>query len=295
MKTVFNVIIGALMVWVLWMVCMGGPSHEQENFTGVAKNSMVDALSHMKTCQSYFSRPISVTHDRATDLLYVSCLDDIDNQDHGLICRTDIYGEIIDTLDVRQLRQPKGCKVAGGCLYVTDINCVIRYNLAADSIDMVYMLPKAMYLSDVEADSYGNIFVSDTHAGCIYKIRGDSSMVFCKDSLLNNVTGLCYNGNNVVAGAKNCIVCISNNGKASVMAHTPFSVYGIRSLDDGSYLASDFVGNIHHVSASGSTVIYKKNADANSADFEYIPEQRMIYLPTYIKNSLVLFRVSDSL
>jgi len=295
MKIVFNVLISAVVLWILWLVCCNGPKQSPDEYTGQARNSMVDALSHMKTCQSYFSRPISVTHDRNSDMLYVSCLDDIDSQDHGLICRTDIYGEIIDTLAVEQLRQPKGCKTVAGCLYITDINRVIRYSLAADSIEWVYLPPKAMYLQDVESDPYGNIFVSDAHAGCIYRIRGDSVTLYCKDSLLNNVTGLCHNGSNLVAGAKNCIVGVDNNGRARILAHTPFSVYGIRYLDNGEYLASDFVGNVHHVSAAGSQVIYKKSADANSADFEFIPEQRLIYLPTYKKNSMVLFKLCDSL
>ncbi len=297
MKTVFNILIALLVVWIVYVCVFKNRGTDVPAMESGSQSESFEGIRNVRTCVNYFTRPISVAYDSDSYALYVSCLNDVasDVPYTGYICKTDLYGEIADTLAIPELRAPKGLAVRNSHLYITDINRVIRFNLSNDSVDLVYRVPGAQYLSDITCDKKGFFYVSDSHAGCVYKLQGDSAVVFCKDTLCDNVTGLCMDGTTLVAGCKNRIVSVSAGGKVQLIQNVPYSVYGIKSDDNGGFFASDYVGNIHHVKDGVSKVLQKRHADANSADFEYIPGQRMIYMPTYNSNSLEIYQSGDLL
>lgn len=297
MKTVFNILIGIMVVWILW-VCVFRKSADKENTVHAGSQSeSFEGIRNVKTCANCFNRPVSVAYDSDTYALYVSCLNDVssDLPYSGYVCKTDLYGDIADTLKVPELRSPNGLAVKGPHLYITDLNRVIRFNISTDSVDLVYRVPGAMFLSDIVCDKRGVMYASDRHAGCVYRLQGDSAVVFCRDTICDNITGLCISGTQLVGGCKNRIVAFSANGQASVVANVPYSVYGIKSDDNDGFLVSDYVGNIHYVADGKTKVLSKRHGDANSADFEYIPGQQMIYMPTYKSNSLELYQVGGRL
>ncbi len=297
MKTVFNILIALLVVWIVYVCVFSNRTSYLPEMEPDSVNESFEGIRNVRTCVNYFTRPVSVAYDSESYALYVSCLNDVasDVPYTGYICKTDLYGEIADTLAIPELRAPKGMAVSNSRLYITDINRVIRFNLANDSVDLVYRVPGAQYLADITCDKKGVFYVSDSHAGCVFRLQGDSAVVFCKDTLCDNVTGLCMDGTTLVAGCKNRIVSLSAGGKVQLMATVPYSVYGIKSDDNGGFLVSDYVGNIHHVKGGQTKILSKRHGDANSADFEYIPGQRMIYMPTYNANSLELYQSGDLL
>lgn len=291
MKTVFNIFIAAVAIWVLWTCVFGRKVKNSAEPVASTQYEQFRGVRTVKSCVNYFSRPTSVVMDNDHDCLYVSCLNDADHDIPypGYVCKVSLYGEILDTLPVPELREPRGMAVHGGRLYIADKNRVVRMDTETEVVDLLYRMPKAMFLSDVVDDRDGNIYVSDTHAGCIYRLQGDSCVVLCSDSLLCNVTGLCISSDNMlVAGAKNAVLQVDAGGSINVLANVGFSVYGIRDDGNGNFLASDLSGNLHYIAGGKSTVLQKKQGNANTADFEYLLHRNMIYMPTYLDNSLLL-------
>lgn len=297
MKTVFNILVAALVLWILWACVFGGRKPAAQDIEVAHVEGRLDGINSMKICKNYFSRPYSVAYSDMDDVLYISCLNDVSSEASypGYVCKVNLFGEIIDTLSIPELREPKGLAVVDSHLYITDLNRVVRYNIETDSVDHVYLIPKALYLADIVSNRLGEIYISDSHASMLYKISGDSSVVFCRDTLCHNIAGLCMDGDDIVAGVKNAVLRIGPNGKVKVVSNTNYSTCGIKSIDNGVYLASDFVGNIHYIKNGKSSVSVKKTSDVNSADFEYVAAQRMIYMPTYIDNSLSILQVGDNL
>lgn len=294
MKTVFNIFIGVLLAWILWICVFRKSGTESQETVSGAQYETFSGVRIVKTCKNYFSRPAAVAFDAEREVLYVSCMAEGDESDlpyRGYICKVSLYGEIIDTMPVPELREPKGLAVVGSRLYVADMNRVVRVDTETEQVDLVYRMPNAKYISDVVDDKDGNLYVSDTHADCIFRLQGDSAVVFCRDSLLSNVTGLCMDGVQLVAGVRSGIVFLDDRGRVEKVWNTKFSVYGIRSDGNGGFLVSDFVGNLHYVCGGNASVLQKRQCNANSADFEYLPAQKTIYMPTFKDNSLVVMEV----
>lgn len=69
---------------------------------------------------------------------------------------------------------------------------------------------------------------------------------------------------------------------------------GIRLDNDGNYLVSKWDGQVFSVSPDGDVVeIVDTMADGlNTADFEYLPEQNLLVIPTFLGNKVVAYRVN---
>lgn len=291
MKYVFNVLLALIVVYIVWK-CVLPNNHVAPDVTAQQSEDFSGARI-LKTCKNYFSHPISVVFDSDNDLLLVSnSANNIGGEDSlGYICRTSMYGEVIDTLRTGLMKSPKGVAIKDSILYIADADRVVLYNLYKDTVCNIIKVDGAMYLYDIEKDKSGNIFVSDSHARKIFKLTSDSAMVFAADSLLENVAGLCFDGDVMYAGAKGKILKVGNNGRVSTYVNVRYSVCGIKSDNNGGFVTSDFNGNVIAVSGKKTEVLVGKRNGINAADFEYVQSQRMLLLPTFADNSLEIYEI----
>jgi len=68
---------------------------------------------------------------------------------------------------------------------------------------------------------------------------------------------------------------------------------GIRLLaDDGTLIVSHWEGQLYIISPDGSVVeIADTIGEHNMADFEYIREQNLLIVPTFLGNKVVAYRI----
>lgn len=297
MKYVFNAIILIVVIIVIRMAaCHDKPGSASDIYSPMDKASGFDGARLIKTCKHYFKNPSSVALDKENDVVYVSNVvsSQTDKDSLGYLCKASIYGEIIDTLNLK-CNSPRGMAVSNGFLYVADIDKLLKYSISGDSLTRIFGVRKAMLLKDVTVDNTGNIYVTDFLDSKIYRLSNDSLTLFCADSVCANPGGICMDGTSLIVGAKNSIVKVDETGAAKLYKKLSFSPEGIMADGKGNYIVSDFKGGIYAISPESSETLVKKRANINCADFEYIPEQSLLIVPTYYDNSLEVYELGSYL
>lgn len=116
---------------------------------------------------SNLPQPESVAYDKSRNVLFVS------NQNHekeGFISLLNINGTIIKKKWLEGLVNPKGIKVVGDKLYVSDETVLIEIDINKAKIIKQYKGKESKLLNDVEVDIHGNVYVSDMLTSSIYKL-----------------------------------------------------------------------------------------------------------------------------
>ncbi|MCQ2252094.1 MAG: hypothetical protein MJZ61_01455 [Bacteroidales bacterium] len=294
MKVAFNILVAAIVIGILWSAFSGIRREPDTQVAVSAYQRDWNGARSLKCCKNYFARPISVAHDPGKDVLYVANVVD-ETTAGGYVCRTSITGEVLDTLRIDGITSLGGVTVLDNYVYIADGKRLLKYSIDLDSVSRVYEMPYVQHLGAVSHDKKGNVYVSDSHKNSIYRIENDSIKLFCQDSLCSNINGMCISGTTLMAGAGNLILRIDSLGRAWKYTKLKFSVFGICSDEAGNFLVSDFVGNVYAVSQAGQQLLVKKHASSNAAGIEYIPDQKMLFVPTYNTNSLEIFEVGNYL
>ncbi|MCP4723479.1 MAG: hypothetical protein GY863_00510, partial [bacterium] len=70
---------------------------------------------------------------------------------------------------------------------------------------------------------------------------------------------------------------------------------GVRIAGDGDFLVSKWGGQVFKISPEGKVVEILDGMPMgfNTADFEYIPEQNLIILPTFTANKLIAYKLNS--
>lgn len=121
--------------------------------------------------------PESVAYDPDGKMLYMSnfgaAFQATLKDGAGFISKLDMNGKVVDAKFLpgpgQKLDKPKGLWVAGGRLWVADIDAVWCFDLASKKGRRL-ALPDARFLNDL-AVADGKLYVSDTNAGCIYLVQ----------------------------------------------------------------------------------------------------------------------------
>ena len=68
---------------------------------------------------------------------------------------------------------------------------------------------------------------------------------------------------------------------------------GVEPVYDKEFIVSCWAGVIYYVNADGTkdTLLDTRNDKKNTADIGYVPSTRMVYVPTFWKNSVVAYEL----
>lgn len=243
-----------------------------------------------------FRFPESVVYDRRRGLLYVS---NYFLPGRGFISKVNPNGEVEKLEWITGLNRPAGLWIFKDKLYAVDRANLIEINIDSDSIENKYPVPGAVFLNDVAFDSEGNAYITDSRASAIYKFSNGEFEVWLQGNEINDPNGLLVDKNKLIVGNSgdgclkavdledkkvSTIVCL---GKGSIMD-------GVRPDGKGNYIVSDFNGRVFLVTPSGqkTELLNTKTPQLFCADLEYIPEQKLLVIPTLYDNRLMTYRLS---
>ncbi len=241
-----------------------------------------------------FRFPESVVYDRRRGLLYVS---NYFLPGRGFISKVNPNGEVEELEWITGLNRPAGLWIFKDKLYAVDRADLIEINVDSDSIENKYPVPGAMFINDVAFDSEGNAYITDSRASAIYKFTNGEFEVWLQGNEINDPNGLLVDRNKLVVGNSgdgclkavdledkkvSTIVCL---GKGSIMD-------GVRPDGKGNYIVSDFNGRVFLVTPSGkkTELLNTKTPQLFCADLEYIPEQKLLVIPTLYDNRIMTYR-----
>lgn len=238
----------------------------------------------------------SVIYDAANEVLYVANIngDPLGKDGNGFIAKVGLDGQVQQAKWVTGMDAPKGMGIYNGNLFVSDINRVHEIDIAAGRIKSTYTYDSAQFLNDITIDQNGIVYISDSNVGMILKLEHDTITLWVKG--VPGVNGIFAQGTDVqmVSFATGVFNTIDANKQITFRTDSLENGDGIVALSEGGYLVSSWNGMVHYVSpAWEKTLLIDTRADnISAADIEYIPEKRLLLVPTFFKNKVVAYEVS---
>ncbi|HEY9048922.1 MAG TPA: ATP/GTP-binding protein [Ohtaekwangia sp.] len=241
-----------------------------------------------------FRVPESVLADAKNKVLYVANIDGKpDGKDgKGFISKITPEGKVITLEWVTGLNAPKGMGLYKNTLYVADLDRLAIIDIATGKTSFA-ALAEAQFLNDVTVDEKGNVYISDSKSGKIYKyangkgevyfenadIKGTNGVLSVKDILyfVDFPTGKFYK----LDGAKK-LTQIGTSGQGGD---------GIVPVGKDEFIISSWYGEIYLLDAAGKAtkLLDTKDQKLNTADIYYDATSKTLYVPTFFGNSVAAY------
>ena len=241
--------------------------------------------------------------DTAAGIIYVSNVngDPMGKDAKGYIAKVSLDGKKVEKW-VDGLKAPKGLAISNGHMFVGDVDELVEIDVASGKIVAKHKADKAGLLNDVAADSKGNVYVSDTGGGGVYKLSGGKIEKWADDKVLAGANGLLVEGDNLIVNtwgvltgngfetsAPGRVVSISLADKkiTELDGGKPVgNLDGFASLGGGSYIVSDWMaGTIFKFTGGGKTEPIISLGKGN-ADLGYDAATKTMYVPQMMEGKL---------
>ena len=254
--------------------------------------------------------PESVVHDAHADVYLVSNINGVPSEKdgNGFISRVNPDGRV-DALrwiaggrNGVTLHAPKGLAIVGDTLYVSDIDCVRRFNRTSGAPAGETCVEGATFLNDLAADGNGTLYVSDTGiridasgvtptgTDAVYRLRGtDAPQIVARGADLKNPNGLWWTpgGLVVVPFGANEVWRYAPDGTRTVVATTPSGqLDGVVGLPDGGLLVTSWEGSAVYRLSSGGAVSTVATGIPSPADLGFDAKRSRALVPVFTENRI---------
>ncbi len=239
----------------------------------------------------------AVFYDTDRKRLYTSNIEngpwEMDGEGSLSILSTD--GEILNRNWVRGLNAPKGMGRKGNRLFVADVNAVVEIDIEQATIIKRHEPEGATNLNDITVSTDGTLYVSDSGTGKVLKMT-ETGFEVVADEGITRPNGLLALNNILVIGDTRANEALGTLDLATgqFTERTPgLGPDGIVAIGDGEYIVSRWQGKIWHIDANWKeTLLLDTEADkVFSADIEYIPEEKLLLVPTFFANKVMAYRL----
>ncbi|MCU0456960.1 MAG: hypothetical protein MUE74_11710 [Bacteroidales bacterium] len=244
--------------------------------------------------------PESVILDRKRDVLYITNLnfEPRKKDGNGFISRSDRNGKIIELKWIEGLSSPKGMGIIGDTLFAADVDELVLMDINRGEIIRKIPIEGAGMLNDITTDGKGNLYFSDTDRNKIHKYSGGQVTEWLAEGL-NGPNGL-------LAGEVRLLVASQggndfasfdlNSQSRELLADSIGRGDGIAYTGiPGYYIVTDWSGEIFMVNPdrTRTSLLSTKEMGSNTADIEYIAEVNLLLVPTFFKNSIVAYKLTE--
>jgi sugar lactone lactonase YvrE len=242
--------------------------------------------------------PESAAYDPATDAVYISNYDGY-NPSRGTgrqsIARVSLDGTRIEADWLTGVNNPTGLTVHGDRLYAVEPRQVVEIDPKAGTIVARHAVPGAAMLNDIAAAPDGTLYVSDPPKSTLHRLKDGAVEVWLQSPEIVRPNGLHVAGDKLVVAANGdrCLKTVDLVTKevVPVATLTLGIIDGVKSDNEGNFLVSINEGRLVRVSPEGrvTTLLDTSAVGTNIADFDYIPEKKMLVLPTFVDNRVVAY------
>ncbi len=268
-----------------------------------------ERLEKIWETDAVFLTPESVLYDRDRRVLYVSSFDNMFSQREtpiGFLSKVGLDGEIENLHWVTDLNGPCGMALVGKKLYVVERGNLTEIDVETGQVLTRYPVPESVFLNDIAADDEGTLYLSDSFPvedrsrTSIYRFRGGRIEPWMDSTILGRVNGLLVHEGRLLVGntADGTLkaVDLASRHVTTLGSLAAGVVDGIRKLDTDSWLVSHWEGQIYQVSSDGVIVELLDSLPdrMNTADFEYIPEESLLVIPTFMGNRLTGWNLKEN-
>ena len=244
-----------------------------------------------------FLTPESVLKDPNRDVLYVTNFDNeyaTKTEPSGYISRLGLNGEILDLHWVDGLNAPTGMDIWQDTLFVAEREALLAIELSTGEVAGRWAIPDPVFPNDLIIDGEGTIYISDTRTGDwaesrIYRFRNREFDVFANEGI-SRANGLWIHDGWLIVGSSGDgllkRVELSTGRIENVVSFGAGIIDGIRTDPGGDLLVSRWEGQLFRISPEGEVIelLDAQPEGWNTADFEYLPDQGLLIIPTFLDN-----------
>lgn len=239
--------------------------------------------------------PESVLPDTKNNVLYVSNIDGKEpwgKDGKGSIGKIGTDGKIIAVDWVTGLNAPKGMGLYDNKLFVADIDRVVVIDINKGAVTQTIPVDGAQGLNDITIDKKGTVYVSDSKTKKVHRIENGAATVWIEN----------LQGPNGVLSYKDDLYVLDNGGMYKVQKDKSLlkiadgmegGTDGIENVTGKDFIVSCWAGSIWYVKADVSKehLLDTRNQNINSADIGYDAKNRIVYVPTFWKNSVAAYQL----
>ncbi len=239
--------------------------------------------------------PESVLPDFKNKVLYVANIDGTDpwgKDGKGSIGKVGLDGKIISVEWVRGLNAPKGMGMFRNNLYVADLTEVVVIDIKKGEIINRIPVPNAEGLNDITVSPKGIVYVSDSKAKRVYMIKGTNANPFLEG--LQGPNGVLWHKESLYVLDKGGLYKVEFDRKLTKLADgMEGGTDGVEAVYNKEFVVSCWAGVIYYVNADGTKVLLldTRNEKKNTADFGYDAALRILFVPTFWKNTVVAYKL----
>jgi hypothetical protein len=240
--------------------------------------------------------PESVLFDGKNNVLYVANIDGQPwaNDGKGSIGKVGLDGKIIAVDWVSGLQAPKGMGLHKNKLYVADLTELVVIDVNTGTIIERIAIEGAAGLNDVSADENGTVYVTDSRARRVYEVKDSKASMLLDSSKLKGPNGILKHKGSLYILDAGSMYRMEKDGSLTKLAEgMEGGTDGIENVEGNDYIVSTWGGVVYYVNADGTKqVLLDGRADKiNSADIGYDAAKRIVYIPTFWKNSVVAYEL----
>ena len=254
--------------------------------------SAQQTLEKLWETDSLLATPESVLYDAETKILFVSNIGDFQKEGSGSVSKVGLDGEIIHNHWITGLTATKGMGLYNNLLYAAEQTTIAVIDTKKGVIRQRIEVEGARFLNDVTIDKKGNVYVSDSRTGKVHRIKQGKVSVYIDN--LNGVNGLLADGNDLFILADGLLLKADSEKNMTTLAEgIEGGADGIVKMNENEFIVTGWEGIIYYISDSGVKKVLSDTRDdqINSADLGYDPADKIIYIPTFSKNSVVAYRL----
>lgn len=253
------------------------------------------SLTQVWKTDSTFIGSESTLYNPANNTIYVSCgnTDPSAKDGDGFIALLNPDGSVKNMKWVTGLNAPKGMAIVNGKLYVTDVDEVKIIDLETASIEKTIPVEGAEFLNDLASDGT-TVYFSDSNTGTVYSLNQAGSVA----AVINNADGVngleCYEGSLYTLDKQGLNKYDTKEYKSSLLNSEVIGGDGLVILNDSTFIASRWAGEIYLIKGSKTTLLVDTKAEkSNTADISFIADQNLVIVPTFMKNEVAAYKLSQ--
>lgn len=241
--------------------------------------------------------PESVIFDAKNQVLYAANIDGKEpwgKDGKGSIAKIGLDGKIIDVEWVKGLQAPKGMGILNDKLYVADLTDIVVIDITKASIASRIKVPGSKGLNDISIDASGVIYVTDSQGKRLYRVENNSATIVV-DSL-SGPNGVLVSGADLYLLNSGALNKVNKDGGLSLVAEgMEGGTDGVEHIKDNDFVVSCWSGTVWYINADGrkEMLFDGKSLGKNTADIGYDPATKMVYVPTFWKNSVIAFELTE--
>jgi hypothetical protein len=263
-------------------------------FSLVNINAQKATVQKLWATDTILKVPESVLVDDKENCLWVSNIDGAANgkDGKGSISKLSKTGTPINLDLITGLNAPKGMAKYKQELYVADLTELVVIDIKKGIIKNKIKVEGSVFLNDVTVNKNGAVFVSDSRTGKVH--RYENNMVTIEVENLQGPNGLLSIDDQLLILDRGSLLSLTPGGTISkIMDGMDPSTDGIEKVAPNQYIVSCWNGIVYFVEAGAQkiTLFDTRSEKINSADIGYDAKNKIIYVPTFLKNSVVAYQL----